>query len=72
VKTSLTVADRPGKKFEAYMLDVSQYTASRKKRELEIIEFWRTDAADSIRRPGLIYKEFNGKNVITKNVPEQH
>jgi hypothetical protein len=45
--------------------------ASRKKRELEIIEFWRADATDSIRRPGLIYKELDGKNVITKNVPEQ-
>lgn len=69
VKSSVTVADRPGKKFEAFMLDVSQYTASRKKRDLEIIEFWRPDATDSIRRTGLIYKEFDGKNVITKNVP---
>jgi len=72
VKTSLTVADRPGKKFEAFMLDVSQYTAARKKRELEIIEFWRPDATDSIRRPGLIYKEFDGTTVITKNVKEKH
>ena len=72
VKTSLTVGDRPGKRFEAYMLDVSQYTAARKKRELEIIEFWRADAKDSIRRPGLIYKEFDGKNVITKNVPKHN
>jgi hypothetical protein len=72
VRTRVTVAHRPGKIFDAYMLDVSQYTASRKKRELEIIEFWRADATDSIRRPGLIYKEFDGKNVITKNVPEQH
>lgn len=71
VKTSVTVGDRPGRKFEAFMLDVSQYTASRKKRELEIIEFWRPDATDSIRRTGLIYKELDGKNVITKNVPEQ-
>ncbi len=31
VKSRLTVADRPGKTFEAFMLDVSQYTASRKK-----------------------------------------
>jgi hypothetical protein len=72
VKNSVTVGDRPGKKYEAFMLDVSQYTASRKKRELDIIEFWRPDATDSIRRTGLIYKEFDGKNVITKNVPEQH
>lgn len=72
VKASVTVRDRPGKKFEAFMLDVSQYTASRKKRELEIIEFWRPDATDAIRRTGLIYKELDGKIVITKNVPEQH
>jgi Cdc6-like AAA superfamily ATPase len=72
VKSSVTVGDRPGKKYEAFMLDVSQYTAARKKRELEIIEFWRAGATDSIRRTGLIYKEFDGQNVITKNTPEQH
>ncbi len=63
VRSRVTVADRPGKTFEAFMLDVSQYTASRKKRELEIIEFWRDNATDSIRRAGLIYKELNGPNV---------
>jgi Cdc6-like AAA superfamily ATPase len=69
VRSRVTVADRPGKTFEAFMLDVSQYTASRKKRELEIIEFWRDDAVDSIRRPGLIYKEWDGTKVITKIPP---
>ena len=63
VRSRVTVADRPGKTFEAFMLDVSQYTASRKRRELEIIEFWRDNATDSIRRAGLIYKELNGPNV---------
>jgi hypothetical protein len=67
VKTSVTVADRPGKKFEAFMLDVSQYTAARKKRELDIIEFWRPDATDSIRRAGLIYKELEDGQVVTKS-----
>jgi len=66
VKSSVTVGDRPGKKYEAFMLDVSQYTASRKKRDFEIIEFWRSDATDSIRRSGLIYKEFDGNQVVTK------
>jgi hypothetical protein len=70
VKSRLTVADRPGKTFEAFMLDVSQYTASRKKRELEIIEFWREGAADSIRRPGLIYKEWDGARVVMKKASE--
>ena len=48
------------------MLDVSQYTASRKKRELDIIEFWKPDATDAIRRPGLIYKELIDDKVVTK------
>lgn len=66
VRARVTVRDRPGKTFEAFMLDISQYTASRKRRELEIIEFWREDAADAIRRTALIYKEWDGKNVISK------
>ena len=57
VRTRITVSNRPGKTYDAFMLDVSQYTASRKRRELEIIEFWREDAVDAIRRARLIYKE---------------
>jgi hypothetical protein len=41
------------------MLDVSQYTASRKKRELEIIEFWRADSIERLRRVSLIYSPPN-------------
>jgi hypothetical protein len=41
-------------------------------RDLEIIEFWGKDATDSIRRSGLIYKEFDGNQVITKSMPGQH
>lgn len=55
VRSRVTISSRPGKLFEAYMLDVSQYTASRKKRELEIIEFWRSDSTERLRRVSLIY-----------------
>jgi hypothetical protein len=55
VRSRVTISSRPGKLFEAYMLDVSQYTASRKKRELEIIEFWRADSTERLRRVSLIY-----------------
>ena len=48
------------------MLDVSQYTAARKMRDFEIIEFWRADAQDAIRRVSLIYKEVEGGKVISK------
>ncbi|MCC6877414.1 MAG: hypothetical protein IT378_24120 [Sandaracinaceae bacterium] len=71
VRTRVTVTtDRPGKIFEAYMLDVSQYTASRKMRDFQIVEFWRSDAEDVLRRPGLIYKEWDGGKVVTKKVPD--
>jgi Cdc6-like AAA superfamily ATPase len=68
VKANVTVGDRPGKKFEAFMLDVSQYTLSRKKRELAIIEFWRPDSPDAIRRPMLIYKEHDKNDGANKKV----
>jgi hypothetical protein len=55
VRSRVTISKRPGKLFEAYMLDVSQYTASRKKRELEVIEFWRAESTERLRRVGLIY-----------------
>lgn len=55
VRSRVTISGRPGKLFEAYMLDVSQYTASRKKRDLEVIEFWREDSTERLRRVSLIY-----------------
>jgi hypothetical protein len=71
IKGAVTVSDRPGKKFEAFMLDLSQYSASRKKRDFELIEFWKPDATDKIRRPGLIYKELDGNEIITKANPSK-
>ena len=55
IRSRVTISSRPGKLFEAYMLDVSQYTASRKKRDLEIIAFWKPDSTERLRRVSLIY-----------------
>ena len=60
VRSRVTISGRQGRLFEAYMLDVSQYTASRKKREFEIIEFWRADSTERLRRIGLIYPRVSG------------
>lgn len=55
VRDRVTVkSGQPGKVFEAYMLDVSQYTGSRKRRGLGIVEFWRHDD-EKLRRTSLIY-----------------
>ena len=51
----ITVSGRTGNIFEVYMLDVSQYTGSRKKRGLEIVEFWRQSSNERLRRGSLVY-----------------
>jgi hypothetical protein len=56
VKSRVTVRDRPGKIYEAYLLDLSQYTGERKKRDMEILEFWKTGTEDKLRRTALIYE----------------
>jgi hypothetical protein len=61
VRDRVTVkSGQAGKIFEAYMLDISQYTGSRKRRGLDIIEFWRSDHNEKLRRPPLIYDTSGG------------
>lgn len=55
VKSRVTVRDRPGKIYEAYLLDLSQYTGERKKRDMVMLEFWKTGSEDELRRTALIY-----------------
>lgn len=54
VKSRVTVSSRPGRVFRALLLDVSQYTGERKRRDIEMIEFW-TDDREVLRKAGLIY-----------------
>jgi hypothetical protein len=53
-RSRVTVRTRPGEIFEAYMLDFSQYSGSRKRRGLKLIEFWK--AEESLRKATLIYQ----------------
>ena len=46
---------RPGRIFEAYMLDLSQYTGSRKMRDMRIVEFWRQGREDQLRLVSMVY-----------------
>lgn len=55
VRSRVTVSGRPGKIFEAYMLDLSQYAGARKKRGLEMIEFWKPGVQEALRKASLIY-----------------
>jgi len=55
VKSRVTVSGRPGKIFEAYMLDLSQYSGARKRRNVEIVEFWKPTSTEALRRKSMIY-----------------
>jgi hypothetical protein len=57
VRSRVTVSGRVGHIFEAYMLDLSQYSGERKRRDLEIIEFWKKQSAEKLRRASMIYAE---------------
>jgi hypothetical protein len=50
VESRTSVRDRPGKLYTVYMLDISQYTGERLRRDLEIIAFWKRSELDKIRR----------------------
>jgi hypothetical protein len=39
------------------MLDLSQYAGARKRRDLEMVEFWKPDAGDKLRRISLIFDD---------------
>lgn len=50
VESRTSVRDQPGQLYTGYMLDISQYTGERRRRELQMIEFWKRDEIDRIRR----------------------
>ncbi len=55
VRSRVTVSGRKGRIYEAYMLDLSQYAGARKRRELEIVEFWKPDSTEALRKISIIY-----------------
>lgn len=55
VKSRVTVSGRQGKIFEGYMLDLSQYSGARKRRKLQIVEFWKSTSKETRRKVSLIY-----------------
>jgi hypothetical protein len=56
VRSRVTVSKRQGEIFEAYMLDLSQYAGARKRRGLNIIEFWKPKATELLRQVAMIYE----------------
>jgi hypothetical protein len=50
VESRTSVRDERGKLYTGYMLDISQYTGERRRRELQMIEFWKREEIDRIRQ----------------------
>jgi hypothetical protein len=64
IRSRVTVkAARQGQIYEAYMLDLSQYAGARKRRDLEMIEFWKPESGDKLRRVSLIFDDGLIRNV---------
>jgi hypothetical protein len=59
VKSRVTVRDRVGRLYDAFMLDVSQYTGERARQGFELIRFWGKGADDALRKTKLILAERN-------------
>ncbi|MEX2207482.1 MAG: hypothetical protein WEF50_14735 [Myxococcota bacterium] len=55
VRSRISVGHRKGQAYVAYMLDLSQYTGDRKKRDLTMIPFWEADGEDQLRLAKYIY-----------------
>lgn len=54
-RSRVTVSRRPGRIYEAYMLDLSQYAGARKRRKLQLVEFWKPTSTEVLRKASLIY-----------------
>ncbi len=54
VKSRVTVGNKPGKLYRALLLDISQYTGERRRKGIDMVEFWHPDKKDVLRRPQYI------------------
>lgn len=71
IRSRVTVSGRTGKIFEAYMLDLSQYAGARKRRDLELIEFWNPESQEDLRRVSLIYTPPSPNDLQRQAIVEQ-
>jgi hypothetical protein len=55
VRSRVTVGNKPGRIFRALLLDLSQYTGERRRRDVNMLEFWDSKNKDVLRKPNLIY-----------------
>jgi hypothetical protein len=56
-KSRVTVRDRSGRLYDAYMLDISRYAGERTRRGVEVVKFWGNETDDALRKTNLVYLE---------------
>jgi hypothetical protein len=55
IKSRISVTSRPGIAYRALLLDMSQYVGERRRKDIEVIEFWKEANKDVIRKASLVY-----------------
>ena len=70
VRSRVTVSSRPGRVYRALLLDVSQYTGERKRRDIEMIEFWKEDR-EVLRKASLIYDPSQTMEQLENEISQQ-
>lgn len=70
IKSRVTVSANPGKIYKAYLLDVSQYTGERARRDVEMTEFWKDSEKEKLRRASIIFDP-KASNEIPKEQPKK-
>ena len=51
----VTARGRKGKLYSCFLLDISQYTGERMRREMRLVEFWTREGLDTIRRGKFVF-----------------
>ena len=72
-KSRVTVRDRSGRLYDAYMLDISRYAGERTRRGLELVKFWGKGSDDALRRTNLIFLEkqlVNDQGANVEHLPQ--
>lgn len=55
IRSRVTEKTRTGKVFRALLLDISQYTGERMRRDIEMVEFWRPENKEILRKARYIF-----------------
>lgn len=55
IRSRVTEKTRTGKVFRALLLDISQYTGERMRRDIDMVDFWRPENKEILRRARYIF-----------------